>query len=192
MVYSHDVIETNGNFNLLGIGERLPPVLLQIEIGLLNKYLSQNIKIKNLFINIESWSNFIKLVHNSALKKIIDPRDRGIFFWIFLFLFVSSSLVSVVSLSTTWKFASNPKELTVLLGLSVGSSSSGAMNYVSKSFINSSVPSSLSLCTTSNNVNPWSVELPLSVWKCLFWLLLIFKFFTYQPVTTALQLRWCL
>ena len=192
MVYSHDVIETNGNFNLLGIGERLPPVLLQIEIGLLNKYLSQNIKIKNLFINIESWSNFIKLVHNSALKKTIDPRDRGIFFWIFLFLFVSSSLVSVVSLSTTWKFASNPKELTVLLGLSVGSSSSGAVNYVSKSFINSSVPSSLSLCTTSNNVNPWSVELPLSVWKCLLWLLLIFKFFTYQPVTTALQLRWCL
>ena len=177
---------------MLGIGERLPPVLLQIEIGLLNKYLSQNIKIKNLFINIESWSNFIKLVHNSALKKTIDPRDRGIFFWIFLFLFVSSSLVSVVSLSTTWKFASNPKELTVLLGLPVGSSSSGAMNYVSKSFINSSVSSSLSLCTTSNNVNPWSVEVPLSVWKCLFCLLLIFKFFTYQPVTTTLQLRWCL
>ena len=192
MVYSHDVIETNGNFNLLGIGERLPPVLLQIEIGLLNKYLSQNIKIKNLFINIESWSNFIKLVHNSALKKTIDPRDCGIFFWIFLFLFVSSSLVSVVSLSTTWKFSSNLKELTVLLGLPVGSSSSGAMNYVSKSFINSSVSSSLSLCTTSNNVNPWSVEVPLSVWKCLFCLLLIFKFFTYQPDTTTLQLRWCL
>ena len=54
IVYSHDVIEINDNFNLLGIGERLTPVFLQIAVTLLNKCLSQNIKINNLFINIES------------------------------------------------------------------------------------------------------------------------------------------
>ena len=138
IVYSHDVIETNDNFNLLEIGERLTPVFLQIAVTLLNKCLSQNIKINNLFINIESWSTFVKLVDNSAIKKTIlsrmwrnleFPRNRSIFFWLFLFFFVSSSLVSVVSLSTTWTFASNLKEL-VISGLSVSSISSGAINYV--------------------------------------------------------------
>ena len=54
IVYSHDVIDTNDNFNFLGIGKKLPPVLLQIEVVLLSKYLNQNIKIKTLFISIES------------------------------------------------------------------------------------------------------------------------------------------
>ena len=54
IVYSRDVIEINDNFNLLGIGERLTPVFLQIAVTLLNNCLSQNIKINNLFINIES------------------------------------------------------------------------------------------------------------------------------------------
>ena len=94
IVYSHDVIETNDNFNLLEIGERLTPVFLQIAVTLLNKCLSQNIKINNLFINIESWSTFVKLVDNSAIKKAIlsrmwrnleFPRNRSIFFWLFLF-----------------------------------------------------------------------------------------------------------
>ena len=74
LIYSHDVIDTNDNFNFLGIGKKLPPVLLQIEVALLNKYLNQNIKIKNLFTNIESWSTFVKLVGNSALKKTIVSR----------------------------------------------------------------------------------------------------------------------
>ena len=64
------------------------------------------------------------------------------------------------------------KEL-VLSGLSVSSISSGALNFVSKSFISLSISSSLSLCTASNNVNPWSVEVSLSIWKSLFWLLFI-------------------
>ena len=106
LVYCHDVIETNVNFNFLGVGNKLPPVLLQIEVALLNKYLSQNININNLFINIESWSTFVKLVGNSVLRKTIlsrmwrnleFPRDQSIFFRLFLFLFVSSSLVCVVS-----------------------------------------------------------------------------------------------
>ena len=54
LVYCHDVMETNDNFNFLCVGNKLPPVLLQIEVALLNKYLSQNININNLFINIES------------------------------------------------------------------------------------------------------------------------------------------
>ena len=33
LVYSHDVIDTNDHFNFLDIGEKLPPVLLQIEIA---------------------------------------------------------------------------------------------------------------------------------------------------------------
>ena len=34
LFYSHDVIGTN---KILGIGEKVPPVLLQIEVVLLNK-----------------------------------------------------------------------------------------------------------------------------------------------------------
>ena len=186
LVYSHDVIENNDNFNFLDVGEKLPPVLLRIMVALLNKYLSQNIKFNNFFINIKSLSTFVKLVDNSALKKTIlsrmwrnleFPRDRSIFFWLFLFLFVSSFLVCVVSVSKTWAFASNLKEL-VLSGLPVSSISSGAMSFVSKSFINLSISSSLSLCTASNNMNPWSVEVPPSISKCLFWLF-IFQLFTY-------------
>ena len=67
LVYSHDVIDTNNNFHSLGIGENLPQILLRIEVALLNRYLNQNFKINNLFINIESWSTFVKLVSNSAL-----------------------------------------------------------------------------------------------------------------------------
>ena len=33
LVYSHDVADTNDNFHFLGIGEKLPPVLLQIEVA---------------------------------------------------------------------------------------------------------------------------------------------------------------
>ena len=166
MVYSHYVIDTNDNFHFLGIGEKLPPVLLQIEVALLNKYLNQNIKINNLFINIASWSTLVKLLGTSALRKTIlsrmrknvaFPFDQRTFFCFFLFLFVSSPLVSEVSWSTTCTFASNVKAL-ILPGLSVSSISSRAMNYVWKLLINSSISSSLSLCTASNNVNTWSVE----------------------------------
>ena len=69
LVYNHDIIDTNDNFNFLGIGEKLPPVLLWIEVALLKKYLNQNIKINNLFINIEKWTTFVKLVGNSVIKK---------------------------------------------------------------------------------------------------------------------------
>ena len=109
LVYSHDVIDTNGQFNFQVIGEKLPPILLRIEVALLNKYLSQDIKIKNLFINIENWSTFVNLVGNFALKKTVllrmwrnlaFPCDRGTFFYFFLFLFVFSSLVFVVPLLT--------------------------------------------------------------------------------------------
>ena len=54
LVYSHDVINNNDRFSFLGIDEKLLPVLLRIEVALLNKYLNQNIRIKNMFINIES------------------------------------------------------------------------------------------------------------------------------------------
>ena len=54
LVYRHDAIDTNENFHFLGIGEKAPPVFLGIEIALLNKYLNQNKKIKNLFIDIKS------------------------------------------------------------------------------------------------------------------------------------------
>ena len=64
------VVDTNQGFHFLGIGENVPPVLLQIEVALLNKYFSQNMKIKSLFIDIESLSTFIELVENSAIKKI--------------------------------------------------------------------------------------------------------------------------
>ena len=46
------VVDTNQGFHFLGIGEDVPPVLLQIEVALLNKYLSQNMKIKSLFTDI--------------------------------------------------------------------------------------------------------------------------------------------
>ena len=45
LVYSHDVFDINERFHFLGIGKKLPPVLLQIEVALLNKYLNQKIKI---------------------------------------------------------------------------------------------------------------------------------------------------
>ena len=103
LVCSHDVIETNNNINFLGIGEKLPLVLLRIEVAFLKKYLSQNIKINNLFINTESSNTFIKLVDNSALKKTIllrmwknleFSRNRSIFFWLFLVFSNSSSFVN--------------------------------------------------------------------------------------------------
>ena len=85
-------IDTNDNFHFQGTGEKLPLVLLWIEVALLHKYLDQNIKINNLLINIENWSTFIKLVDNSALKKAIFsgmqrnfafPCDWGTFLWLF-------------------------------------------------------------------------------------------------------------
>ena len=39
-VYSHDVIDTNENFHFRDIGKKLPQVLLQIEVALLNNYLN--------------------------------------------------------------------------------------------------------------------------------------------------------
>ena len=36
LVYSHDVIDTNEGFYFLSTGKEVPPVLLQIEIVLLN------------------------------------------------------------------------------------------------------------------------------------------------------------
>ena len=93
LVYSDDVIDTNENFHFLSIGKKLHPALLRIEVGLLSKYLNQKIKMNNLFINIESWSTFFKLVGNSTLKITIFSRmwrntafpcDRGTFFlWLF-------------------------------------------------------------------------------------------------------------
>ena len=44
--YSHDVNETNDSFNIVSIGEKVPPVSFGIEVALL-KYLSSNIKINN-------------------------------------------------------------------------------------------------------------------------------------------------
>ena len=40
MVYSHDVIDTSDNFHFFSIGEKGPPILLQIEVDLLSKYLN--------------------------------------------------------------------------------------------------------------------------------------------------------
>ena len=37
LVYSHDVVDTNKGFHFLGIGDKVPPILLQVEVGLLNK-----------------------------------------------------------------------------------------------------------------------------------------------------------
>ena len=137
LVCSQDVIDTNENFCFLGLSKKLPPVLLQIEVCFVEQ-VSQKVKINNLFINIESWNTFFKLVGNYTFKKtvfsrlwrnIVVPCDRGTFFW--LFLFVSSSLLCVVSWSATWIFTSNLKTLT-LPGLLVSSISLGAINSVSK------------------------------------------------------------
>ena len=153
LIYSHEVMDTNDNFKFLGIFEKLPPVLLRIQVTLLNKYLNQNIKINKLFINIESFSTLLKLVGNSALKKTIlsrmwknlaFPCDRNTLFWLFLFLFISSSLECVFPLSTKWTFTSNVKALA-LSRLSVSLISSGAMIFASKSLINLSILSSLLL-----------------------------------------------
>ena len=50
LVYSHNVIDTNDNFHFLGIGEKLPPVFLRIEVAFLNKYASISIKTSRLII----------------------------------------------------------------------------------------------------------------------------------------------
>ena len=90
--------ESNDNFQFLGMGQKLPPVLLRIKVALLNKHLNQNNTINNLFINIKTWSTFVKLVENSALKKTIlsimwrnvsFPCNRGILFWLFPFFCLS-------------------------------------------------------------------------------------------------------
>ena len=49
-VYSHYLIDTNDNFRFLGIGEKLPPVFLQIEVSFLNKYTSISSKSSRLVI----------------------------------------------------------------------------------------------------------------------------------------------
>ena len=46
----HDVIDTNDNFDFLDIGEKFPPVLLQIEVAFLNKYISTSTKTSGLII----------------------------------------------------------------------------------------------------------------------------------------------
>ena len=120
-----------------------------------------NIKINKLFINIESFRTLLKLVRNSALKKTIllrmwknlaFPCDRSTLFWLFLFLFISSSLECVFPLSTKWTFTSNVKALA-LSRMSVSLISSGAMIFASKSLINLSILSSLLLFSTFSNVN---------------------------------------
>ena len=120
-----------------------------------------NIKINKLFINIESFRTLLKLVRNSALKKTILSRmwknlafscDWSTLFWLFLFLFISSSLDCVFPLSTKWTFTSNVKALA-LSRLSVSLISSGAMIFASKSLINLSILSSLLLFSTFSNVN---------------------------------------
>ena len=91
LVYSHDVTDINDNFHFLDIAEKLPPALLRIAVTLLNKYLNLNITTNNLFINIEIWSIFLKLLYNSALKYTIFStlwrnvvfQDQGLFFWLF-------------------------------------------------------------------------------------------------------------
>ena len=72
----------------------------------------------------------------------------------------------LVLLSTTGTFDPNLKEF-VLSGLSVSLTSSGAMNFVSNTFINLSLPSSLSLCTPPNNVNPlvhWGITVSMKIY----------------------------
>ena len=50
LVYSHDVNDTNDNFHFLGIGAKLPPVLLQIGVAFLNKHTRISIKTSRLII----------------------------------------------------------------------------------------------------------------------------------------------
>ena len=116
--------------------------------------LNQNIRNRKL-------KHLRQTIGNSAIKKkilsrmwrtVAFPCGQGIFFSLFFSFFVSSSWVCVAPWSTRWAFASNVKS-RALSGFQVSSISSGGMNSVSQSFINSSISSSLSLCTVSNNVN---------------------------------------
>ena len=103
---------------------------------MLNKYFNHNIKINDFFIDIESWSTFVKLLGKSTLKKTIlsrmwrnfaFPCDWGFFFWLFaLFVCLKFFSVCVVPSSTAWTFASDVKTL-LFPGLSIRSISSGAM-----------------------------------------------------------------
>ena len=52
LVHSHDVIDTNDNFHFLGIGEKVPPVLLQIEIAFLNNYTTLSMKTSTILAKI--------------------------------------------------------------------------------------------------------------------------------------------
>ena len=103
LVYIHGVTDTNESFHFVRIGREVSTVLLRREIALFKKCFNQNIKINNLFIEIESWSTFVKLVENSVLKKkiisrmwrnVVFPCDSDIFFRIFP-LFVCLFLFSV-------------------------------------------------------------------------------------------------
>ena len=91
LLYSHYVTDTSESFHFLDIDKNVPPILLWIEVALLNKY-NQNIRINHLSTDIESWWTFVNLVENSALKKTILTRiwrsiaflcHRGIFFRIY-------------------------------------------------------------------------------------------------------------
>ena len=93
------------------------------------------------------------------------------------------SLVCVILWWTTWSFASNFKALK-LPGLSVSLISSEAMNSLSKSFISSSISSSLSFCTVPNNVITWSIETLLSM-KMFFSVVVYFSnFHKYTKINT--------
>ena len=91
-VYSNDVIETNEEFHFLGIGKNLSPVLLRIEVDLLNNYLNQKIKINNLFIisKAEALSSNWLLTLTSRKqhswecgeRNIAFLCDRGTFLWL--------------------------------------------------------------------------------------------------------------
>ena len=52
LVYSHGVFYTIESFHFLGTDKKVPPVLLWIEIALLNKYFNQNIEINNLYMDL--------------------------------------------------------------------------------------------------------------------------------------------
>ena len=167
----YNLINTHDNFYFLGISENLHLVILQIELDFVNKYTSISIKTSKFIIFLclqEDFKNFQKTlrmfkrfqefsedIKNSPENSFCVSMLSGYFLLaFFLLLFVSSYLVDVVPWSTTWIFASNVKALT-LPGLSLSSVYSGAMNSISKSFIKSSILSSLLLWTASNNVNTW-------------------------------------
>ena len=163
----HYVINTINNFHFLDNGEKLSPVFLLLEVGFLNKYISVSIKTSRLVMCSKILKAEVLLPNGWQLclqgdnslenvqKLCVSMWTRYFLLVFFLFLFVSSYLVYVVPWSTIWTFSSNVKTLT-LPWLLVTSISLGAMNSISKSFINSS--SSLLLCTASNNVNTWPVE----------------------------------